>query len=403
MPFSAPLIPENGLSSGSNQEEEAQAPPPRRHRKSVFVGANGNPYSNDLRDGGSGYNSSEDDVHVENGDVPKLPPLNDASPFIGTGLRRDLRELPIYPAFHWDNIDVCHWLLDKNLAALVDAFYNGQVVGSTLLQMTARDISKLGVVSVRHQQAVLALRDTLIANAPDNGWTFDAACSLWDKYRAVHVLGVAAETARQMIEHRLNVLEKTLLVALILGAVHSAAALFASCESGFSILSLLSLFAMLVSIACHFLGSYGGYKEQLDFFEAVNERARQLFKATVDAVGSRQPSIHDFSVVMRESIQEIDRLASSGHVGDFYEVAVNKKIIEEEALGGTFRSTFVDALPEKKGLRLLILNEASDGTLFRAFPDNPVATKRREKHQLEDERTKQPPSGLGAVLAGGAY
>ena len=79
MPFSAPLIPENGLSSGSNQEEEAQAPPPRRHRKSVFVGANGNPYSNDLRDGGSGYNSSEDDVDVENGDIPKLPPLNDAS------------------------------------------------------------------------------------------------------------------------------------------------------------------------------------------------------------------------------------------------------------------------------------------------------------------------------------
>ena len=28
---------------------------------------------------------------------------------------------------------------------------------------------------------------------------------------------------------------------------------------------------------------------------------------------------------------------------------------------------------------------------------------RREKHQLEDERTKQPPSGLGAGLAGGAY
>ena len=366
----------------SSSERDEEAPPARRNRKSVFVSANRKPHTLTDSDGAMQRNDILPGKGFIEGNTGEANPadLSGPSPFVGTGLRRDLRDLPSFPAFHWDNIDVCHWLLDKNFAALVDPFYRGQVVGSTLLQMTAFELASLGIASTTHQQAILALRDTLISNAPNNGWTFESACSFWEKYRPYHVLGVAAESARMTIEQRLVRLGQLLAVALVFGSMFSAIALVGR---KFVILNLLALISTLVASEAHFTAAHGGYREQLDFFEAVLERRQQLFKATVQAVSLREISVHEFSVTLRESFLELDRVASSGRVGDFYETAVHNKIQEEEALGGSFRSTYVDTLPEKKGHRLLILNEVSDGTLFRAFPDNPIAKRRREKHQQE--------------------
>ena len=155
--------------------------PARRHRKSVFVGADGRPMIPDSPTNiecGRGEISGES--QTDNESVEFQPP------FYGPYLQRNISDLPRFTAFYWNTIDVCHWLLEKNFASLVDSFYRAQVVGPNLLQLTAEDLRSLGISSIRTQQAVLALRDTLIADTPDHGWNFDAACSIWQKYRCYH-------------------------------------------------------------------------------------------------------------------------------------------------------------------------------------------------------------------------
>ena len=356
--------------------------PARRHRKSVFVGADGRPMIPDSPTNiecGRGEISGES--QTDNESVEFQPP------FYGPYLQRNISDLPRFTAFYWNTIDVCHWLLEKNFASLVDSFYRAQVVGPNLLQLTAEDLRSLGISSIRTQQAVLALRDTLIADTPDHGWNFDAACSIWQKYRCYHVLCVAAETTMHALRERVNLLDRILVLSLVASLIFNAAAVWVStCDSEINYFALPTFATLVISIGAHTHKMHGGINDRIEFCEALLERRKNIFTSIVDAASLRQPSIHEFNVSLHEGFREMDRLASCARIGDFYESAVEKKIHDDEFLGGNFRSTFVDTLPHKFGQRIIVLNHASNGTLFQAFPDNPISVRRREKHDGKDTK-----------------
>ena len=149
--------------------------PARRHRKSVFVGADGRPMIPDSPTNiecGRGEISGES--QTDNESVEFQPP------FYGPYLQRKFL-ICHATAFYWNTIDVCHWL-PKKLCLTCRLILSCSNCRPNLLQLTAEDPQSLGISSIRTQQAVSLY---VILSLPTlRPWlNFDAACSIWQKYR----------------------------------------------------------------------------------------------------------------------------------------------------------------------------------------------------------------------------